>query len=198
MARTRANDFEAKQRGLIDGAAAALAELGAERASMARIAARSGVSKALLYHYYPSKDALIFDIVRSHLETLDAALAAADPADAPPEARLRALVRQVLESYRDADDKHKVQLNAAGALSPAQAEEIRAIERRIVRRFAAVIAEINPGLGGSRPLLMPATMSLFGIMNWVYMWFREDGPLAREDYADMVTTLVLDGIRAVR
>ena len=45
---------------------------------------------------------------------------------------------------------------------------------------------------------MPATMSLFGILNWTYMWFRPDGPISREDYAEMVTTLMLQGVKAVR
>jgi AcrR family transcriptional regulator len=198
MARTRAVDFEEKQRGLLDSAAAVFAELGMEKASMAQIAAYSGVSKALLYHYYPGKDALIFDIIRTHLAELDEALERADRPEAAPAERLRLLVRQVIESYRDADNQHKVQLNCAGTLSAEQSQELRAIERRIVRRFSGVIRAINPELERDRPLLMPVTMSLFGIMNWVYMWFRPGGPISREDYADVVTTLFLEGVRAVR
>jgi AcrR family transcriptional regulator len=198
MARTRAVDFAEKQRGLLDSAAAVFAELGMEKASMAQIAAYSGVSKALLYHYYPGKDALIFDIIRTHLGELDEALAKADRPEAAPGERLRILVGQVLESYRDADNQHKVQLNCSGTLSAEQSQELRAIERRIVRRFSEVIRAINPDLDRDRPLLMPVTMSLFGILNWVYMWFRPGGPISREDYADVVTTLVLEGVRAVR
>ncbi|MBC7154098.1 MAG: TetR/AcrR family transcriptional regulator, partial [Rhodobacteraceae bacterium] len=75
---------------------------------------------------------------------------------------------------------------------------IQAIERRIVRYFSAVIHQINPDLDRDRPLLMPVTMSLFGMMNWVYMWFREGGPISRDDYADVATTLILEGVKAVR
>jgi len=198
MARTRASDFDEKRRGLLNSAAAVLAEVGMEKASIAQIAAHSGVSKGLLYHYYPSKDALIFDIIRTHLSELDAVTEAADRPEAAPAERLRLLVRQVLESYRDADNQHKVQLNCAGTLSPEQSEELRAIERRIVRRFAEVIRALNPHLDRDRPLLTPVTMSLFGMMNWVYMWFRPDGPITREEYADVATTLILEGVKAVR
>ncbi len=198
MARTRAVDFEEKQRGILASAAAVFAEMGMEKASMAQIAAHSNVSKALLYHYYPSKDALIFDIVRTHLAELDAAIEAADRPDLAPEKRLRLLVGQVLENYRDADDQHKVQLNGTSALSPEQMAEIHAIERRIVKRFSSVLNEINPDINKDRPLLMPVTMSLFGMMNWVYMWFRPDGPISRDEYADLATTLILEGIKAVR
>jgi AcrR family transcriptional regulator len=191
-------NFQEKQRDLLDSAAAVFAEMGMEKASMAQIATRSGVSKALLYHYYPSKDALIFDIIRTHLSELDAAIEAADRPDAPPEERLRLLVRQVVESYRDADNQHKVQLNCAGTLAPEQSAELRDIERRIVRRFSGVIRSINPELERERPLLMPVTMTLFGILNWIYMWFRPGGPISRDEYADLVTKLLLEGVRRLR
>lgn len=197
MARTRANDYEDKQRSILDSAAAVFAEVGMDKASMSLIAKHCDVSKPLLYHYYESKDALIFDIVRTHLAELDEALAAADRPDEPPEERLRVLIHEVLENYRDADNEHKVQLNIAGTLSDDQTAEIRAIERRIVRRFSAVLSDINPHLNDRKPLLMPATMSLFGMLNWVYLWFRDDGPITREDYAEMATKLFLGGIKAI-
>ncbi|WP_346895901.1 TetR/AcrR family transcriptional regulator [uncultured Roseibium sp.] len=199
MARTRASDFEDKQRSILESAAAVFAEQGMEKASMSLVANSAGVSKSLLYHYYPAKDALIFAIIQSHLEDLDAAVEAADDPKASAEDRLHALVRVTLESYRDADNEHKVQLNASEALNDDQRDAIRAIERRIVRRFSAILREINPSLDNTeRPLLMPVTMSLFGMMNWAYMWFREGGPITRDDYADIATTLVLEGIKAVR
>jgi len=198
MARTRAVDFEEKQRGILANAAAVFAEMGMEKASMSMIASRSNVSKALLYHYYPSKDALIFDIVRTHLTELDTAIAAADETEAAPQERLRRLVRAILESYRGADNEHKVQLNGTSALSAEQLSELKTIERRIVKRFSRVIIEVNPRLNDERPLLTPVTMSLFGMMNWVYMWFRADGPISRDEYADIATTLLLEGVKAVR
>ena len=67
-----------------------------------------------------------------------------------------------------------------------------------MRRFSVVIDRINPDLHQGRPLLMPVTMSLFGMMNWVYMWFKDGGPITREDYADIATSLILEGVKAVR
>lgn len=199
MARTRASDFEEKRHSILKSAAAVLAEQGMEKASMAQIASHCQVSKALLYHYYPSKNELIFAIIHTHLVELEAALAAVGEDGLAPEARLRVLVGVVLERYRGADDAHKVQLVGMDALSDEQRGEIRAIERQIVRHFSKVMRGINPRLDRpGRPLVMPVTMSLFGMMNWVYMWFRDGGAITREDYADVATTLVLEGIKAVR
>lgn len=199
MARTRASDFEEKQQAILASAAAVFAEQGMEKASMAQIARHSKVSKALLYHYYPSKDALIFGIVHAHLTDLEQAVEAADDPALEPARRLHALVSAVLESYRGADNQHNVQLNGTSALAEEEKGVIRNLERRIVKRFSNVMREINPGLDNKeRPLLMPVTMSLFGMLNWVYMWFRDGGAITREDYAEVATTLILEGVKAVR
>ncbi|MEZ5726430.1 MAG: TetR/AcrR family transcriptional regulator [Paracoccaceae bacterium] len=198
MARTRASDFAEKQQDLLRNAAAVIAEQGMDKASMSQIAERAGVSKALLYHYYPGKDALIFAIIETHLSEVDDAVAAADDASLADRERLRRLIGAVLDVYRGADNEHVVQLNAKRALTDAQQQTLSEIERRIVRRFSVVIDRINPDLHQGRPLLMPVTMSLFGMMNWVYMWFKDGGPITREDYADIATSLILEGVKAVR
>jgi AcrR family transcriptional regulator len=198
MARTRAADFGQKQADILTHAASVFAELGMEKASMSEVARKCGVSKALLYHYYPSKDALIFAIIDTHINELDAAVAAADDAALKPSDRLERLVRAVLDTYRGADDAHKVQLNAGAALSEAHREKIRDTEKRIVRRFSDVLKELNPALARSNPsLLTPVTMSLFGMLNWVYTWFKEGGELSRDDYARIATRIMVGGVGKV-
>ncbi|TDH35192.1 TetR/AcrR family transcriptional regulator [Pseudohoeflea suaedae] len=199
MARTRASDFEEKQHSLLLTAANVFATQGMEKASMSQIALEANVSKSLLYHYYPSKDALIFAIIRGHLEEVDAALAGAKDEALPLRDQLELLVMTVLDAYKGADDQHKVQLNAGPALSDEQKADITKIERRIVKHFSSVLGRMHPQLDKpERPLLMPVTMSLFGMMNWVYMWFRDGGKISREDYARLATTLILEGVKGVR
>lgn len=198
MARTRAADYDDKRKAILDRSAALFAEMGVDRASMSAIASACGVSKALLYHYYSSKEDILFDVIHSHLEDLDETLAEADDTTLPPEARLRALVHKTLEAYRDANDTHKVQLSGLPLLPPDKADRIKELERRIVRRYSDALLAVNPDLNTGRPLLKPVTMSLLGMLNWVYMWFRPGGPVSREDYADLATTLILEGVKAVK
>jgi len=197
VARPRAQDYDRKRQAILKTATQLFAAKGFDRASIAQVAAECGVSKALLYHYYDSKDALLFDIIRTHLEELNAALAEIDDPSRPPEVRLRALIGQLLELYRDADDEHRVQINAMPTLPKELADELRALERGLVERFATVLKAVNPELERQRRYLKPVTMSLFGMLNWVYLWFRPDGPMSREAYADLATTMILEGVRAV-
>ena len=195
MARKQADNYESKQRSILASAAAVIAEVGMENASMSQIAERGSVSKALLYHYYSSKSALIFDIVHNHLTELDKALEDADSPDDNPETRLGLLISQVLKSYQNSDDQHKVQLNCVGTLTDEQVKTVRIVERNIVRRFSEVLRLINPDLENGRAYLMPTTMSLFGILNWAYLWFKDRGSISREEYATLVTNLMLNGMK---
>ena len=99
---------------------------------MAGLAAECGVSKALLYHYYAAKEALLSDVIRNHLERLIEAVEAADTPGLPPEARLRALVGALLDAYKDADAEHRVQIEAMRLLAPEVQHELKELERRLV------------------------------------------------------------------
>lgn len=197
MARTRAKDHDAKRAEIMNIAARTFAEAGYHGASMSALARECGVSKALIYHYYSSKEALLFDIIESHLSDLIAAVEAVDDPGADPKARLRRLVSALLDAYRDADAEHKVQINAMSALPAEDQAKLRELERRLVAIFSAPIHALNPHLFDGKPLLKPVTMSLFGMLNWAFMWFRDKGPVSREDYARLATDLLVSGVRSL-
>lgn len=195
MARSRAKDHDEKRGAILRQAAIVFARDGYDRASMARLAAECGVSKALLYHYYTSKEALLFDILQSHLaELVDVVEEADDPA-LDPHQRLERLVVALLEAYRDADDQHQVQLASLSLLPEAEQQELKSLERRLVAIFSQAIRDVEPAFFEDKALLKPVTMSLFGMLNWVYMWFRDGGALSREGYGKLATRLLVGGLK---
>ena len=70
MARTQAADYEAQRAAILDHAAEAFAEAGYAACTMAGVARVSGASKARLYHYYASKEAILYDLLDRHTQTL--------------------------------------------------------------------------------------------------------------------------------
>lgn len=194
MARLRASDYDDKRRAILDHSAELFSEHGYDRASMSKISEACGVSKANLYHYYKDKDALLFDVIRTHLEKLLQVVRAADRPGSSPEPRLEALARALLEAYRDADAQHNVQINSLRFLSPERQTELKGMERQLVQIFSEAVAGVAPQIAGT-PLLKPVTMALFGMLNWHYLWFKEGGTITRADYAGIVARLVSDGSR---
>ncbi|WP_419911752.1 TetR/AcrR family transcriptional regulator [Hoeflea sp.] len=195
MARTKAIDYEVKRGAILREAAKLFADVGYDRSSMSQLAEVCGVSKALLYHYYSGKDALLYDVIGAHLKDLCLTVEAADRPDAEPNERLHGLVAALLNAYREADHEHKVQINEMKHLPSEQQEALKDLERRLVARFAAAVTGINPGMEAR--LIKPVTMSLFGMLNWHYMWFRPEGEVDREEYARIASRLIIDGARGL-
>jgi TetR/AcrR family transcriptional regulator len=196
MARPLAADHDEKRRAILKAAARLFASRGFDRTSMNEIAGACGVSKALLYHYYENKDRLLFDIIRAHLDDLVAAVEAVEPG-LTPTARLRAIIAALLEAYRHADEEHQIQISDMKRLPEESKAELIELERRLVRLFSTTIASVAPALSGRREKLTPLTMNLFGMLNWKFMWFRENGPVRHEDFAELVTTMIEAAIKAV-
>ncbi|WP_426421753.1 TetR/AcrR family transcriptional regulator [Bradyrhizobium genosp. A] len=172
------------------------AENGYGGASTAMIAEACGVSKALMYHYYSSKVDVLFDILDHHLKyLLDVAEAASRSAGSSGE-RLFAISSALLDAYRGADAEHQVQISSLKLLPPAQQEVLKSLERRLVAIVSEAIAGAIPSLANRRDALTPLTMSLFAMLNWHFLWYREGKGLTREAYAKIATTLILAGAEA--
>jgi AcrR family transcriptional regulator len=198
MARTIAKDHEAKREAILKTAAIFFAKQGFDRASMGKLAEACGVSKALIYHYYPSKDALLFDILDTHLTALVDVVEAAAAVPRSASERLRVLIRAILIAYRDSDAEHKVQLDALSSLPEDNQVHLRALQRRLVSCMSEAVRAIEPERFSDRPeLLAPVTMSVFGMLNWFYLWYKPGGPVDRDAYADIVADLVIGGLPAV-
>ncbi|MEC7616382.1 MAG: TetR/AcrR family transcriptional regulator [Pseudomonadota bacterium] len=187
MPRRRATSYDTKLGQIRDTAAGLFARDGFTRTSMAELAGACGVSKALLYHYFDSKEALLFDILRAYLADLEAAVAIAPRAAASPRDHLRDLIRALLRQYREAGNTHKLLTFELAVLADDRQAELRGAERRIMARFDAALAAAAADAGRQAPLDGPRAMMLFGTLNWTYTWFRDDGKLSLDDYCELVT-----------
>lgn len=188
MPRGVARDHAEKRAAIRKGAAAYFARHGFDRASMAGAARACGVSKALIYHYWPGKEDLLFDILEAHLSSLVAIV------DSKRDADLRTLIGAILSAYRDADAEHKLQIDALAALPPERRAPLVDLQRRLVAALSAALAA-EGDVPSDR--LRPLTMAVFGMLNWFFVWHRPGKGISREDYGDLVTNLVLKGIKGL-
>ncbi|SNT05159.1 TetR/AcrR family transcriptional regulator [Antarctobacter heliothermus] len=198
MARPIAKDHDEKRAQILNTAAHVFAVEGYDRASMNQIAAACGISKANIYHYYAGKDAMLFDLLDNYLSELRNRVCTPPETGATPEDRLLQTVRAVLRAYQGADDHHRVQVSALDALPEDKQKILRAYQRDMVAHLSGILAEVSPDdLGRDARKLRSVTMSVFGMLNWYYMWNSGAGSEAREDYAQLVTNLSLKGLHGL-
>ncbi|WP_209507546.1 MULTISPECIES: TetR/AcrR family transcriptional regulator [unclassified Ruegeria] len=196
MARTIAKDHDQKREQILKMAAKVFADQGFDRASMTLLAKECGISKANIYHYYDSKDAILYDILETYLRELRDRICNVDLDGLSPEQKLRKAVREILFAYQGADDEHRVQISGMSALTEEQQKRLRGYQLDLVNFVRDILLEMSPGsFDGAKDKLRGATMSVFGMLNWYYMWNTGAGTKAREDYADLVSTLTMHGVQ---
>lgn len=196
MARTIAKDHDQKREQILKMAAKVFADQGFDRASMTLLAKECGISKANIYHYYDSKDAILYDILETYLRELRDRICNVDLDGLSPEQKLRKAVREILFAYQGADDEHRVQISGMSALTEDQQKRLRGYQLDLVNFVRDILLELSPGsFDGAKDKLRGATMSVFGMLNWYYMWNTGAGSKARENYADLVSTLTMHGVQ---
>lgn len=198
MPRTIAKDHDQKRQQILKSAAKVFAHQGYDRASMNMLAAECGISKANIYHYYDGKEALLFDILDTYLAALrDRILAVPLDGLSPPD-QLHAVVAETLNAYEGMDEEHQLQTGGMAALPPDQQQVLRDYQRELVSHMSGILRACAPEkFEGDKAKLRSATMSVFGMLNWFYMWNAGASAQARADYARMVADLTLGGLRAV-
>ena len=196
MARGRAANYAEQQAALLEHAARLFAERGFQGTSMLELATAAGVSKALLYHYYEDKYQLLVAIAEGHIDRLLALVGDVAVAALPPGARLAMLIERIVNEYASAQCHHQVLVQDLKYLDAKDQRRIRGKERKVVAAFAGAIAEAHPALAGKQ-LEKPLTMLLFGMINWLFTWFQEDGALDYAQMARLVSDFVRGGLREV-
>lgn len=193
MARPKAPEYDDRRQAIIDCAARLFARDGFHKASLNDIAAECNVSKANLYHYFASKEAILFAVMRDHISLLLKTAEDVASLDMDAEERLRTLARRFMALYADAGDRHKVLLAELNSLSEIERKAIVKDENRVVDAVLSIIQEARPAAVADPRRAKPLTMAFMAMLNWTHTWFQSAGPVSAGEYADMVTDLFLNG-----
>lgn len=194
MARTQAADYDERKLAIVEAAAALFATHGFNGASVADIAERCKTSKSLIYHYYESKEDILYDVMISHVRALEAAARDALAGGGGSEQKLRDLTQLFMALYVGAADRHKVLLNDLDYLPKARRAEIVDVQRGLIESVRQLLVDIEPGLKKREGSSLTAAMLFFGTINWTHTWYDAQGAIAPEALADMAVDLTLGGV----
>ncbi|TAG27160.1 MAG: TetR/AcrR family transcriptional regulator [Burkholderiales bacterium] len=203
MARPKSADHHLKRDEILDAAAECFAQLSYPAASMQEVAARLGTSKARIYHYYESKEALLFDLLDRYTQRLLAIIgeteAQAQRRKLDDRAALHALIEAFLIEYENSAAKHVALLNDTKFLNDDESSSQRKIivqrQRDIVSAFTRFLRRAYPQrLNDANQTAL--TMMLMGMINWTFTWLRPDGPISYADFAKEVVATLERGFQA--
>lgn len=175
--------FERQLNKILEHATDVFYERGYEGASMRDLSRATGMSLAGLYYYFESKEKLLYLIQKHTFTTITEQLRERLKDQEDAEARVRIFILNHLEYFLANQKAMKVLSHEDDVLKNGFGAEIAAIKREYVQTCVQLIEEWkrSKGRNGSS---RTAALSLFGMMNWIYTWYRpRDGgaeELARE------------------
>jgi AcrR family transcriptional regulator len=180
------------ERRILDAALRLFAERGFDGTSVQEIVAAAQVTKGALYHYFDSKDDLLYEIYHSlisrQLADLDRVLAAGR---APREA-VREIVGGLIQSTAEHIDEAKVFTREMHRLDQEHMHAVRAARRRYHVRFRGLVEQAQKdGVFAAQASADTVTVVALGMVNQLPHWYRPDGPKRPDELADEVTAFLL-------
>lgn len=180
---------------ILEAATILIARDGYTKASMRTVAAAADMSLAGLYHYFESKEKMLFLIqfrsFSSQLRHLQERLhGVEDPAD-----RLRVAVRAHVMQYAHHTPALKVCSQELDALSGNAYEEVKQLRRQIYHIVRSIVDQLLADRKTDTSLnAHVATMSLFGSLNWLYQWYEPGEDRSPAGLAQLLADQFLNGL----
>jgi AcrR family transcriptional regulator len=172
------------------------AEQGFESTSVQEIVAAAGVTKGAMYHYFASKDDLLYEIYHRLLGLQTERLTTIADGPGTAEERVRAAAADVVETTLTSIDEAIVFFRSMHMLPSDKRAQVRTERRRYHERFRALVEE-GQRVGTFREDV-PADLVVhffFGAVNQLGTWYHHDGGLRREQIAEHYAELFLTGLR---
>ena len=199
------SNFERKYSEILDFATEVFADKGYEGASMRDLSRLSGMSLAGLYYYFDSKEKLLYEIQKhtftTIIERLRQRLAECDD----PEERIRIFVHNHVDYAVARQKAMKVLSHEDDVLKNGHGAELASIKREYYKICVKLVEDFAKaeGLacGVSNKAELPvrtAVMALFGMMNWLYTWYKPRLDPDVEALARQFSDIFLQGIRGER
>ena len=182
--------YDEKLESILRTATGIFAEKGYHQASIRDIARATRVSLSGLYYYFQSKEELLY-LIQDHafgtlIENLERILERVED----PHRRIRLLIENHLRFFVANMAEMKVLSHEAESLTGEFRARVNAKKRRLTEIATEILVELRPA---SDAEIRVSVYSLFGMMNWIYNWYRPDRDVPVEKLAEEMSRLFLGG-----
>ena len=185
--------FDQRLTKILAHAAEVFCEKGYEGASIRDLSRASGMSLSGLYHYFESKEKLLYLIQKHTFSTITESVLAQLEKVHGPEERIRTFILNHLEYFLAHQQAMKVLSHEDDVLQNALGAEVAALKRGYYRILVGLLDDLKRSrtLDFSSRL---AALSLFGMMNWIYTWYQPRVDADAAQLAGHMGDLFLHGI----
>lgn len=181
---------------IVSAAVRLFAAKGFDATTVQEVVEAASVTKGAMYHYFQSKDDLLFAIYRSLIGRQMADLDRIVAEDADPVTTVRRIMVSLVETTAASVDETAVFVREMHKLDAERMAAFRAERRRYHETFRAVVEKAQAdGQFSSRVPADTAVVIALGVVNQLPTWYRPDGPKPPTQLATEIADFVLAALR---
>lgn len=185
------------QRRIIDAAVDLFSRKGFDGTSVQEVVDAARVTKGAMYHYFRSKDDLLFEIYHELITEQLAGLERIRATHALAPDTLHAVIVDLVVSTAARIQAAAVFAREAHKLAGEPMAALRAQRRAYHEGVRDLVAQgQRDGAFAVTASAETVTLVVFGIVNQLSQWYRPDGPTSPRQLADEVAGFVLAGLGA--
>ena len=180
---------------ILRAAARLFQQQGYDATSMNDVAAALKLSKGGLYHHFQSKDEILYNIMAHAMDITEERVINVVRRIDGVEERLRTLIRLHIQVVLSSEDREiTVMLHENHPLPPALRRRINGRKKDYLHFVEHLIAEVQRKRNShSRVTPRAAAFALVGMINWIYQWYKPDGPLTGDALVQQFTDIFFHG-----
>jgi AcrR family transcriptional regulator len=168
---------------------------GFESTSVQDIVDAAGVTKGAMYHYYGSKDDLLYEVYHQLLSMQTAHMEAIAAGPGTAEERLRAAASDVVITTCENLDHMIVFFRSLHMLPDDKQTQVRAERRLYQEKFRALVDEgVTAGTFRSDISSDIVVHYFLSVVNQLGSWYKPEGSLSPTQVADLFTDLLIGGL----
>ena len=159
------------------------------------IAAAAKLSKGGIYHYFSSKDEILFFILDSYMDIVLKDLEKELQSFQDSTSKIKFIIDRHIGLYANYMAQAKTLLHDAHCLTPKHFKSIKVKEREYYRIVMEVLSEFFEGLGDIKQEELKAmSFLLFGMCNWTSHWYDPKGPINPQELSSITWSVFMKGI----
>jgi AcrR family transcriptional regulator len=170
-------------------------KIGYLQANLDDIAAAVRMSKGGIYHYFSSKDEILFFVLDNYMDLVLEDLESQLKTFSGGESKIKYIIERHIERYANHKAESKTLLHDSTCLSAKYRKQITVKEREYLRLVVEAISECI----GEREAIKSEEITalaflLFGMCNWCYNWYDPKGSIDSKALSQMIYTVFMKGI----
>lgn len=179
----------------IEGVIAGLfAKKGYKAVSMREIARILNVRPSTLYHYFRSKEDILFRLMETAMEESLNGLRRLRESDTKPKEKLIQMLEFYASYYLEHSDRLTLLVNEIPSLSSEMREKLIEKEKEFVNLFRSLLEQLieEREVIGIHPT--SAIFSFFGMIHYTVKWYNPEGPISPEMLSKEIVRIFTKGI----